>query len=141
MQSAYRILVASNAEALDASDGDLWDSGKVFSARTPQIEYEGRPLVARQQLFWKARVWDDADAPSAWECGRPVGNGSSLGDGLEGRDLDRAGGRPGTPRSRRAGAGCTARAGPRPRAAPAPGIPCARAGPPRPALGLRPRLC
>lgn len=29
VQSAYRVLVASTAEALAADEGDLWDSGKV----------------------------------------------------------------------------------------------------------------
>ncbi len=67
-QSACQILVASSAEALAEGQGDLWDSGKMASARTSQIEYSGPPPAARQQCFWKARVWDDVDVPSAWSA-------------------------------------------------------------------------
>ena len=33
-QAAYRVLVASSAEQLDASTGDKWDSGKVEAGRS-----------------------------------------------------------------------------------------------------------
>jgi alpha-L-rhamnosidase len=65
-QGAYRILVASTPEILASGKGDLWDSGKIASNQTAQIVYAGAPLVARQECFWKARLWDGKDAPSAW---------------------------------------------------------------------------
>src|SRR6187549_1357032 len=40
-QGAYRILVASSRSNLDADRGDVWDSGKVDSDATSQIEYAG----------------------------------------------------------------------------------------------------
>ena len=43
MQTAYRILVASSADTLAANQGDLWDSGKVASSDSIQIEYAGKP--------------------------------------------------------------------------------------------------
>ncbi len=57
-QTAYQILVASSAERLAQGEGDLWDSGRVTSDRTANITYAGKPLVSRQQCFWKVRVWN-----------------------------------------------------------------------------------
>jgi alpha-L-rhamnosidase len=66
VQTAYRILVASSREGLDRDEGDLWDTGKVSSAETLNIPYDGKPLVSRQVCWWKVRAWDAADAPSPW---------------------------------------------------------------------------
>lgn len=43
-QSAYQILVASSRENLLNDRGDIWDSGKVDSDRSVNVEYEGKPL-------------------------------------------------------------------------------------------------
>ncbi|HZJ20477.1 MAG TPA: hypothetical protein VFD35_09035 [Pricia sp.] len=37
-QSAYHILVASNAEKLANDDGDIWDSGKTFFIRNSTVQ-------------------------------------------------------------------------------------------------------
>ena len=66
VQSAYRILAATSAEALAADHSDLWDSGKVASSRSIWIPYQGKPLAAFQQVWWKVRVWDAADHDSGW---------------------------------------------------------------------------
>lgn len=59
-QSAYEIQVSS-------PDGKvLWDSGKIASAATDQIEYAGSPLASRDRASWKVRVWDAAGATSEW---------------------------------------------------------------------------
>ncbi len=65
-QTAYRVLVASSMDQLAQEQGDLWDTGKVPSSRTIQIEYAGKPLNARQGCFWKVRVWDRDGTESAW---------------------------------------------------------------------------
>ena len=56
-QTAYQILVASSEDLLKEEKGDLWDSGKVASDQSIQVEYAGKPLVSRQQCYWKVRVW------------------------------------------------------------------------------------
>jgi len=66
VQSAYRILVARSPLALEADRGDLWDSGKVRSAESLGIAYAGPALRSGQRCFWKVRVWDGKDRPSAW---------------------------------------------------------------------------
>ena len=66
VQTAYRILVADSREKLDSDVGNLWDSGKVLSDQCNQIEYRGKPLAARQQCYWKVRVWDENGSASPW---------------------------------------------------------------------------
>ncbi len=65
-QTAYRVLVASTPEKLAADEGDLWDSGRVESDETIHIEYQGKPLRSRMRCYWKVRVWDKDQQPSAW---------------------------------------------------------------------------
>jgi alpha-L-rhamnosidase len=65
-QTAYQILVASSTKQLANDKGDLWDSGKVSTDETLQIEYGGSPLASRQSCYWKVRVWDRDDKPGAW---------------------------------------------------------------------------
>ena len=74
-QSGYQILVASSRELLDAGKGDLWDTGKISSDETIQIEYGGTALASNQQAFWKVRVWNaggkasEYSAPATWTMG------------------------------------------------------------------------
>ncbi len=65
-QTAYQALVASSPSALASDKGDVWDSGKVASSESIHIAYDGEPLLARQERWWKVRVWDEKDTPSAW---------------------------------------------------------------------------
>ncbi len=65
-QSAYRVLAASSPALLEGNHADLWDSGRVFSDRTSEINYAGRPIAAEQRVFWKVEVWDERGAPSGW---------------------------------------------------------------------------
>lgn len=74
---AWQVLVATGIARLTEADADLWNSGKVRSGATINIEYQGRPLQPMQGCFWKVRVWDQADrvsdwsAVSNWEVGLP----------------------------------------------------------------------
>ena len=65
-QTAYQILVASTQDKLAADQGDLWDSGRVKSDETIQINYAGRKLSQGQACFWKVRVWDRQGQVSPW---------------------------------------------------------------------------
>ena len=75
-QTAYQVLVASSEELLEQDKGDLWDSGKVESNQSIQVEYAGKPLESRMHCHWKVRVWDQArrkrspwSAPARWTMG------------------------------------------------------------------------
>ena len=65
-QSAYQLLVAGSPVNLAAERGDLWDTGKVASDRSIQIEYHGRPLASFERCYWMVRVWDQAGHASAY---------------------------------------------------------------------------
>lgn len=72
-QIAYRVLVASTPELLARDEGDLWDSGKVASDQSIQVEYSGKPLASRARCHWKVRVWtttgEAASDPAFWSMG------------------------------------------------------------------------
>ncbi|MFY9234146.1 MAG: family 78 glycoside hydrolase catalytic domain [Fimbriimonadaceae bacterium] len=65
-QSAYRIAAASSREMLGRGKFDLWDTGKVASSKTIQVEYAGKPLVSAQTVYWMVRIWDGKDTMSSW---------------------------------------------------------------------------
>ena len=58
-QSAYQILVASTIKNLLNDVGDIWDSGKVKSDKSVNVEYDGKPLKSRGIYYWKVKWWDD----------------------------------------------------------------------------------
>jgi alpha-L-rhamnosidase len=65
-QTAWQVLVASSQDLLDKGQGDLWDSTQVASDQSNQVDYAGRPLASRTQVWWKVRLWDKDGKPSAW---------------------------------------------------------------------------
>ncbi|HLX72252.1 MAG TPA: family 78 glycoside hydrolase catalytic domain [Verrucomicrobiae bacterium] len=66
VQTAYQVIAASSPEALGADKGDLWDSGKVASSQSIQVDYAGKPVASRGQCFWKVRIWDQNGKASGW---------------------------------------------------------------------------
>ena len=67
-QTAYHILVADDAALLRQGTGNLWDSGKVASAESLHVPYQGVPLTSRMRCYWTVRVWDRDGQPSAWSA-------------------------------------------------------------------------
>jgi alpha-L-rhamnosidase len=67
-QTGFQVLAASSLEILAGNQGDLWDSGQVKSNQTVNVSYAGKPLRPAQEVFWKARAWDNAGQPSAWSA-------------------------------------------------------------------------
>jgi alpha-L-rhamnosidase len=65
-QTAYQILVASSEDNLNESDADLWNSGKIISRQSLNIEYTGKALESRLRCFWKVRVWGKRGEVSSW---------------------------------------------------------------------------
>ncbi len=54
-QTAYRIRVSSRP----GGDGDLWDSARVESSQSVDVEYAGVRLVSRLRGWWTVQVWDE----------------------------------------------------------------------------------
>ena len=66
VQTAYRIVVASSRQKLEAGDFDLWDTGKVKDGCSTLIPYNGKPLTSGQDCFWKVQTWNRKGKVSAW---------------------------------------------------------------------------
>ncbi len=66
LQKAYQVVVSSSRELLAKDEGDMWNTGKVESDQSIQVEYNGKSLHAGSSYFWKVRVWDAAGKVSAW---------------------------------------------------------------------------
>ena len=65
-QSAYQILVASDPGKLNQNEADLWNTGKVKSARSVNLRYGGKPLTSGDMCYWKVRAWDQEGNAGAW---------------------------------------------------------------------------
>ncbi|HET6253269.1 MAG TPA: family 78 glycoside hydrolase catalytic domain [Puia sp.] len=60
LQSAYELLVSG--------PHSRWSSGKVRSAQSVHVAYDGEPLASGQHYSWQVRVWDQTGKPSAWSA-------------------------------------------------------------------------
>lgn len=67
MQSAYRILVASSEEKIRENTGDVWDSGKMKSGNSVEVEC-GIKLQENSGYLWKVMIWDAKGRPSAYSA-------------------------------------------------------------------------
>jgi alpha-L-rhamnosidase len=65
-QSACQVLVARERSLLDSDRPDLWNSERLQSQQSIHVPYQGKPLEARMQCWWKVRVWDERGRVSAW---------------------------------------------------------------------------
>ncbi|CAB9522605.1 K05989 alpha-L-rhamnosidase [Seminavis robusta] len=59
-QSAYRIRCILQ-QSPSSQEEILWDSGKIQSQETLQIEFAGKPLQSLQRVQWQVQVWDQHD--------------------------------------------------------------------------------
>ncbi len=56
-QAYYQIQVAHDNLSLADGRATLWDSGKVESAKSINVEYSGKPLSSNDTVYWRVRVW------------------------------------------------------------------------------------
>ena len=65
-QSAYQLVVASSENLLRQNQADVWDSGKVASAQSAGVPYDGPELVSGTRYHWRVKCWDKDDRASSW---------------------------------------------------------------------------
>jgi alpha-L-rhamnosidase len=65
-QEGYRILVASSFELLKDGKADLWDSGRVPSDSSANVEYHGKPFEAGIDYLWTVKVWGPGNEASEY---------------------------------------------------------------------------
>lgn len=66
IQSAYQVIVASSRLKIEHIESDMWDSGKVKTGRSIDVEYNGKPLSPDTSYFWKVRTWNRDNKASHW---------------------------------------------------------------------------
>lgn len=66
IQQAYQIRAAGSEDDLKTGKNLLWNSGKIISDKSNQIEYKGSPLKSGQQVFWQVKVWGKDGSESSW---------------------------------------------------------------------------
>lgn len=67
-QTAYRIQVSTSEASLDNDDPDTWDSGKVMSGESTEIEYGGENLPSGGTWYWRVMTWDEEDRPGPYSA-------------------------------------------------------------------------
>lgn len=65
-QTAYEILVSSNRKNIEKGITDVWNSNKVISSVSVEIEYGGNALSPDKTYYWKVRIWDEDDRPTGY---------------------------------------------------------------------------
>ncbi|MBQ7189606.1 MAG: family 78 glycoside hydrolase catalytic domain [Kiritimatiellae bacterium] len=73
-QTAYRVRVASSREKLLAGDADMWDSGRVTSEQSVNVEYAGSAFASSHRYWWTVETWDNrgyhaVGEPACWVTG------------------------------------------------------------------------
>lgn len=66
MQSAYRIIVSEDPDAVKEDNGTAWDSGKIDSGQSINVSYRGSKLIPGHRYYWKVMIWDDEGRESSW---------------------------------------------------------------------------
>lgn len=64
-QTAYQVQVSQVQNSFE-QNALLWDSNKVASTRNAWIDYQGQDLASRQKVYWRVKIWDEADKASNW---------------------------------------------------------------------------
>lgn len=66
IQSAYRILVADNLKDISKNRGNVWDTHKIKSDQSIQLQFNGSTLQSTKTYYWKVMVWDGIGIASLW---------------------------------------------------------------------------
>lgn len=66
LQSAYEIRFANSAEALSKKSSLIYQTNKVNSAQSVNVEYAGPTLKTIQRVYWQVRIWDNKKKMSEW---------------------------------------------------------------------------
>lgn len=74
-QTAYQILVASSRKNLEQNKADIWDSRKIISTSSTEVEFGGSDLAKESIFFWKVRIWNNKGIPSEYSEIQPFTTG------------------------------------------------------------------
>jgi len=66
LQSAYEIIVSNNPGDIQQGKGNEWQTGKINSSQSIQVEYTGKDLTSFTKYYWRIKVYDKNNEGSAW---------------------------------------------------------------------------
>lgn len=66
LQTAYQVIVADSPEDLVQNNANIWDSGKIDTAKSAGVYYSGPKVISRKIYYWKVRIWDSNNKISDW---------------------------------------------------------------------------
>ncbi len=66
LQTAYEIRAAMSESDLSRTNRLVWNSGKVMSDQSVNIEYSGSEAKSMQRIWWQVRIWDQSNKVSKW---------------------------------------------------------------------------
>ena len=65
-QTAYQLVVASSPDKFNAGNYDIYNSSVVKGSQSTMVNYNGKRLLPGKNYYWRVRVWDKNNTPSAW---------------------------------------------------------------------------
>jgi len=66
LQSAYQIRAAYSEKAMESEQTLLWNTGKVMSDQSNQIQFLDKDMQSGQKIYWQVRVWNQKGEASSW---------------------------------------------------------------------------
>ena len=66
VQTAYQIRAAFSEKDFNSPDQLVWDTRKVKSDQSIQVDYNGPELKSGQRIYWQVKVWDNKGRVSPW---------------------------------------------------------------------------
>ncbi len=65
-QKAYQLFAGTDSMEVIKETGNIWNSGKITSAQSLNILFQGETLESGKKYFWKVKVWDENNRVSPW---------------------------------------------------------------------------
>src|SRR5947209_3396322 len=65
-QSAFELVVGRSESEVERSKGNMWQSGKIYSAKNILIDYKGVPLQSATRYYWRVRIYNQNGKASQW---------------------------------------------------------------------------
>ena len=66
LQKSYRIQVSKNDSIFSDEAILVWDTKKINSQQSVQINYLGKELKPKTRYYWRVKVWDNHNRESKW---------------------------------------------------------------------------
>jgi alpha-L-rhamnosidase len=63
VQKAYQVQVGTDSGTLLQGRADAWNSGKITTDKTNNIQYGGVALLSRKKYYWRVLIWDKEGKP------------------------------------------------------------------------------